>query len=111
MHMLRSELDDVRDAERRHVIVSRDVRVYYALAFHADSDGKSCFPSEETLANWVVVASAETIRRSLRSLEHAGLVVVTRKWDKKTKRTRNFYFLPARAAAFGADTKRKGAAE
>lgn len=55
------------------------VRMYAALARHADNSTHQCFPSRDTLAQrlgW----SINTVDRALQMLEEAGALVARRRW-------------------------------
>jgi predicted transcriptional regulator len=54
-------------------VSDRDFRVFCALRFFARQDS-SCFPTNETLGEACGQMSISTVKRSLRELEHLGLV-------------------------------------
>ena len=71
--------------------------LYYAVASYADPDGTNCYPGVTALMRDTNVKKPETIRVRLRGLEAMGLLETTRIHHRH--RTRNSFFLPARAYA------------
>lgn len=52
-----------------------ELRVYLALAAHADPNRGSCYPSEETIARETAIKDRRAVRRALQGLEEKGAIV------------------------------------